>query len=306
MLRPPLGSPETPPMTSNRDDAAPPQPDPKTLDAVIRLLADDQESIVAAARARLLRWGAAALPALRQAAHAGEPAVAVRCRSLLRALQIKDSLARFSRLRLDDAAQAGAAPLLEGSVLLSKLVRTFVPDASDLVAILRWHATELQAKCAGRSLPACARLLAEQLHGAARLRGGRSDAMVMDEVSIDRVLTQQAGSPVTLSLVYLLVARWAGLSAAGVAIPGHFLVRLHGPRPVLVDPFHGGRAVTKLDCARYLRAAGHRPALPHLRDLSDREFLLHYLRALRSAAQKRPVEHALQSLDHAESLLEVG
>ena len=73
---------------------------------------------------------------------------------------VKDSLARFSRLRLGDDGRSPAGPVLEGAVLLAKMVRTFVPDASDLVAILRYHATELQARCAGRSLPVCARLLA--------------------------------------------------------------------------------------------------------------------------------------------------
>ena len=49
------------------------------------------------------------------------------------------------------------------------------------------------------------------------------------------------GVPVTLSMIYLLVARWAGLTVSGVGMPTHFLVRLHGVRPVLVDPYYGGR-----------------------------------------------------------------
>lgn len=288
-----------------------PQPEPNAIDAAllaaaVRLLADDHPGVSASARARLLRAGAAALPPLRVGAESADVLLRARCRSMLRAFEVKDSLARFSRLRLGDDGRSPAGPVLEGAVLLAKMVRTFVPDASDLVAILRYHATELQARCAGRSLPVCARLLAEQLHGVVGLRGAPSDATTLDHVSIDRVLTGRIGAPVALSLVYLLVARWAGLSASGVAIPGHFLVRLHGERPVLVDPFHGGRTVTKADAARYLRGAGHHPVLPHLRDLDDRELLLCHLRALREAARLRPAEHALQSLGRAEALLETS
>ena len=109
-----------------------------------------------------------------------------------------------------------------------------------------------------------------------------------------------------LTLLYLLVARWAGLSAAGVALPNHFLVRLHGPRPVLLDPFHGGRTITKTDCARYLRSQGVERVQEHLRDLTDREVLIHYLRALRRASAPRNQTEGQASLDRALSLLELG
>ena len=106
------------------------------------------------------------------------------------------------------------------------------------------------------------------------------------------------------ALWYLLVARWAGLSAAGVAMPDHFLVRLHGVRPVLVDPLHGGRTITKVDCARHLRASGHDQVREHLRDLTDREVLIHYLRGLQRAAAHRAVPETQRTLGHALSLLE--
>jgi hypothetical protein len=291
-------------MSQEANEPEPQVATPAQLAAAVRLLADDQSAIAASARACLLRAGAAAMAPLRAGAESMDVAVRARSRSLLRAIETRDSLARFSRLRFGATGRSAAAPVLEGAVLLAKMVRTFVPDASDLVAILRYHATELQGKCAGRSLPVCARLLAEQLHDVYGLRGAPADATSLDHVSIDRVLTERVGAPVTLSLVYLLVARFAGLSASGVAIPGHFLVRLHGVRPAIVDPYHGGRTVTKADCARYLRGAGHHPVLPHLRDLGDHELLLCHLRALREAAQLRPAEHALQSLGRAEALLE--
>jgi len=285
------------------------QSEPNTIDAAllaaaVRLLADDHPGVLASARARLLRAGDAALSPLRVGAESADVRLRARCRSLLRALEVKGSLVRFSRLRLVKGGRSPVGPVLEGAVLLAKMVRTFVPEVSDLLAILRYQATELQARCAGRSLPVCARLLAEHLHGAMRLRGAPDAATTLDHVSIDRVLIGRVGSPVALSLAYLLVARSVGLSAVGVAIPGHFLVRLRGERPALVDPFHGGRVVTKADAARYLRGAGHYPVLPHLRDLDDSELLLCYLRALRRAARLRPADHALQSLGRAEALLE--
>lgn len=284
--------------------SAPSGPTPAQIAATIGLLGDDHAPTVAAARDRLLQWGELAVDGLRDGAEAEALRIRTRCRSLLRALEVRRSLQRFGRLRLGRTARSAAPPLLEGAVLLSSMVRTFVPEASELSAALRREAAVVRAACAGRSLPTCARLLAERLHDRLRWRGEGADAQNLEHVLIDRVLAQRVGVPVTLSMLYLLVARWAGLSVAGVAMPDHFLVRLHGVRPVLVDPFHAGRSITKVDCARYLRANGHDRLGDHLRDLTDREVLLHYLRCLQRATEARAVPETQQTLGRAQALLE--
>lgn len=290
----------------NQPERTPPQPTPAQIAATISLLADDRGPVQAAARERLLRWGDAALVQLREGAEAESVRVRARCRALLRTLEVRDCLRRFARLRIGRNARGSAPALLEGAVLLSNMVRTFVPEAAEVGRVLRRLATRLRRDFAGRTLPTCARRLAQCLHDELGLQGGDASALEPDHVLIDRVLEHRTGVPVTLSLIYLLVARWAGLSAAGVAMPDHFLVRLHGVRPVLVDPFHGGRTVTKADCARYLRATGHDQVRDHLRDLSDREVLIHYLRCLRRAAHHRGVPETQQTLGRALGLLETS
>jgi regulator of sirC expression with transglutaminase-like and TPR domain len=66
---------------------------------------------------------------------------------------------------------------------------------------------------------------------------------------LNEVLDRKTGIPITLSTVYMEVARRGGLDVDGVALPGHFVVRIHTPvRPLLVDPFHGGTLLTEKDC----------------------------------------------------------
>ncbi len=282
----------------------PDSPSPAHVAATISLLADDSGPIHAAARERLLRWGEAAMPQLREGAEADSVRVRARCRALLRTIEVRACLRRFGRLRIARTGRASAVALLEGAVLLSNMVRTFVPAAAEVGHRLRAEATRLRRSLAGRSLPTCARLLAERLHDELGLHGGDASATDPDHVLVDRVLDRRIGTPVALSLIYLLVARWAGLSAAGVAMPGHFLVRLHGVRPVLIDPYHSGRTITKADCARHLRAHGHDRVREHLRDLTDREVLIHYLRSLRRAAHQRGAAETQETLGHALALLE--
>jgi len=59
------------------------------------------------------------------------------------------------------------------------------------------------------------------------------------------VLVNRRGLPITLSLVYKLVAERVGIRSWGVGLPGHFLVGIEcAGLPMLVDAFAGGRILT--------------------------------------------------------------
>lgn len=77
---------------------------------------------------------------------------------------------------------------------------------------------------------------------------------------LNAVLERRTGIPITLALVYIEVARRAGIRAEGVNFPGHFLVRalndLHTDDPdegLIVDPFHGGAILDEQDCRQLLQ-----------------------------------------------------
>jgi regulator of sirC expression with transglutaminase-like and TPR domain len=70
---------------------------------------------------------------------------------------------------------------------------------------------------------------------------------------LNEVLDRRTGIPITLSTVYMEVARRAGLDVEGVGLPGHFVVRIQTPGPpLLVDPFHAGSLLTEKDCQKRL------------------------------------------------------
>jgi regulator of sirC expression with transglutaminase-like and TPR domain len=70
---------------------------------------------------------------------------------------------------------------------------------------------------------------------------------------LNEVLDRRTGIPLSLSTVYMEVARRAGLEVEGVGLPGHFVVRVQTPRrPLLVDPFHAGTLLTEKDCQERL------------------------------------------------------
>jgi len=68
------------------------------------------------------------------------------------------------------------------------------------------------------------------------------------------VLDRRTGIPISLSVLYLEVARRVGVLAQGVNFPGHFLVRVATEDAWLfVDPFERGRVLSPADLAALLR-----------------------------------------------------
>jgi len=69
-----------------------------------------------------------------------------------------------------------------------------------------------------------------------------------------RVLDRRRGLPVSLSILYVALARRLGWIAEALNTPSHVLVRL-GPlaAPILIDPFHGGLPVSDDTLERLLR-----------------------------------------------------
>lgn len=84
--------------------------------------------------------------------------------------------------------------------------------------------------------------------------GDNGDYSAPENSFINRVFERKRGLPIALSVIYLEVARRAGMRFFGVSFPGHFLVATDvGAEPLVVDPFNGGQILTAEGCAELLR-----------------------------------------------------
>jgi regulator of sirC expression with transglutaminase-like and TPR domain len=102
------------------------------------------------------------------------------------------------------------------------------------------HAAERTSGTPDELALACGHLLGVA-HGFA---GDRERYDHPDNSMLDLVLSRRRGLPIVLSVVYIEVARRAGIPLRGVGLPGHFVVGHFGTDPpLLLDPFAGGQAV---------------------------------------------------------------
>lgn len=102
---------------------------------------------------------------------------------------------------------------------------------------------------------------------------------------LNDVLDRHTGIPITLSVLYLEVARRLGRPVYGIGLPGHFLVQYNDGRfSTYIDVFGGGALLTPERCRELaLKVSGidirQNPALLH--PASKRQILLRMLNNLR-------------------------
>jgi regulator of sirC expression with transglutaminase-like and TPR domain len=74
------------------------------------------------------------------------------------------------------------------------------------------------------------------------------------------VLETHRGIPISLTLLYKLVAERLGLPVQGVNAPGHFLGRVVSrAEKMLIDPFYGGRVMTDTEAFERIRQVTGQP-----------------------------------------------
>jgi len=89
--------------------------------------------------------------------------------------------------------------------------------------------------------------------------GLRGDQETYDDpanAAIPQVIARKRGMPLTLSILWMDVARRLGFNAVGVALPGHFITGLRLDVGLLYfDPFNGGRALGAEGAAHLVQQA---------------------------------------------------
>jgi regulator of sirC expression with transglutaminase-like and TPR domain len=95
--------------------------------------------------------------------------------------------------------------------------------------------------------------LKEVLFAQEALRGNTEDYYDPRNSYLNEVLDRKQGIPISISVIYIEVARRIGFQVQGVGFPGHFIVKCAASgREILVDPFNNGRELTVTECQELL------------------------------------------------------
>lgn len=119
---------------------------------------------------------------------------------------------------------------------------------------------------------------------------------------LNQVIERRTGIPITLSLVYLEVAKRVDFPMCGVGMPGHFLIRPNFPEmEIFVDAFNQGEVMFTHDCQERLSQIYGQPVSlqpQFLESVSNRQFLMRMLTNLKFIyLQQEELEKALAAVE---------
>jgi regulator of sirC expression with transglutaminase-like and TPR domain len=240
-------------------------------DALFRLLRDDDDATLALVKAQLASGGAAALDELSTLLAVADPKAASHVREVIADIEDREADEIFSQLCADFAEHGDLEEMAW------RLAATFTPGdpfKKQRAALDAWGSEVARRLPKAHTSLDRVETLVEFLTHEARLRGNEEDYYNIDNSLLPAVIKTRRGIPISLSLVYILVGRRAGLAVHGVALPGHFLVR---HEDVFVDPFHGGRRVGLAECRGLVQEQDIVLTPQHLAPATSRHILVRML-----------------------------
>jgi len=122
-----------------------------------------------------------------------------------------------------------------------------------------------------------------------------------DNANLMRVIDRRLGLPVSLGILYIHAARAQGWTIAGLAFPGHFLVRIDDQAGrTVIDPFHCGQALEAghlRDLIKQFLGADAELKPDHYAPVDNRAILLRLQNNIKSRALKQDnIDRAVEVL----------
>lgn len=154
---------------------------------------------------------------------------------------------------------------------------------------LNWiaaRAAELSGHAAGAWSEADSlRALSTMLSETYGLVGDEAAYQQAESSYLPEVIARKRGIPISLSILYMAVAKEIGIDLRGVAAPQHFLTRFDGVEGTyFVDPFVGGRIMDRDECLHFLHEITNMPESelkPCLKPADSRAIVIRMLNNLK-------------------------
>jgi regulator of sirC expression with transglutaminase-like and TPR domain len=240
--------------------------------ALLSLLGDEDPVIYRSIRTKILSFGPAVIPWMREFKLSSDPVLRRRTQEII---------AFLDRQNLDDEflsfclSQGEDFNVEEGVFFIAKTEYPLI-NLTGYKALLDSFAQDLKEKISSRDDPEVTLdTINTYLFGNLRFTGNEDNYYDPENSYLNRVIDRRTGNPISLCLLYLFICKRLGLPVAGIGLPGHFVCRFQSPtREVYIDAFNRGKLLTKADCIKFLHHTNHTLQEGHLMPLSSRRILL--------------------------------
>jgi regulator of sirC expression with transglutaminase-like and TPR domain len=224
------------------------------IKSLLTLLDDESDMIFETARTRLLDIGRIALPYLNPELFTHGTLMHARVSEIYEATvagQFREQLRAFI------AKNPSIDDLEEAIILIAKQRYPFL-DAMAIHERLATMSRTLSSRIDTHASPVeCVQTVTHYFCEEMAYNGNRDNHYDEQNHYINRVMDTRTGSPILLSILYMIVGRKINLPIQGIGLPGRFIVRFDYPqRPIYIDPFDRGRILSRIDCEQLIENSG--------------------------------------------------
>lgn len=240
------------------------------IDAIVRLLRDDDPETVRLVKEQLLSADEDLVSGLQDIAQMDDENVSRNAREVLQEIAQRDAEEEFG-LTCHFFPENGD---LESACWQLARALGNQPVEPSLRKIDQWGRQFAMLVKGAVSCREKVGILTDFLAGELGFRGNCENYYAEKNSLLPAVIDSRMGIPISLTMVYRMVGQRAGVEVDGLNLPGHFVAR-HGD--VIFDPFHKGKILSRNDCQEILQKQNLRLKSCHLESATSRQILLRML-----------------------------
>ncbi len=249
----------------------------REINALVTLLGDDDLNVKSIAQQKLLELGEPARQTLKQVAFSdSEGRTRIAAQTLLEDIRLEQLAQDFKKLNREPDFDLENACFILAKIEYPELN---IPQYVSKIDQLAFEA-EQRVYCVDDDRDKVD-VINHFLFDEKGFRGNEKCYYEPENSYINKVLDRQTGIPISLSAIYLFLARRLNLPVYGVGFPGHFLLKYGSDtRPFFIDAFNRGQILSQQDCKHFLKKMGYTFYPYYLNTSESRDILARMIRNL--------------------------
>ncbi len=288
----------------------------KTLNAMIRLLDEPDEKLYATIRMQILALGIEAIPELEEAeSNFPGSIITQRLEEIIYTLRTNDT---FEKLKLWAATQSHH--LLDAWILISSYLSPDDDPEKQKESVSKLYRDVWVEMNQDLTALEKIRVVNHVFYNVYQYGALQEKKAMVPAYLLGNVLRMQRGNPLSLGMLYLIIARRLGLPVYGVNLPRHFILAYTNgsslPVPAksiqekdilfYINPFNKGAIFRKSEIELYLKQLRITPQDKFFLPCSNIEIIRRLLHELAVILRKQPLHPKAKGIESFLSALKAG
>ena len=248
------------------------------LQHLIKLLDDESDFVYENVKERLIYHGDNSINFIKEYADLKDPLIMMRANEIISMINFDQLYEKFRNLRLRNNKD-----LLEEAVFLISMYGYPDVNIENYKMILDKMALYIEKRIDDRGLLNHSTLdtiniINDYLFVERKFYGNSDNYYDPDNSFINKVLDKKVGIPVTISILYILLAKRLNLPIFGVNLPSHFIIKYQdSSEEFFIDPFNKGIVISRDEVIQFLDKLGLDEEefnhIPYLKIAEDKEII---------------------------------